>query len=429
MVKINVTGDFTDGIEEFLDYLSFQPSMIIQANLLSINDYYNNGTGYNLRASFKGSFNPFYNQGSINEISSRFVSTSFGVTTVHWDFEITDFSIQQSQLIRFDYVPGQPISYDFTSTNKANLIRTLNFFGIDLVGSNEDDRVTSNRILDYSSNDTFVMGAGDDYVSAGSGDDSFKGEDGDDTVFGDNGTDTLDGGNGNDYLSGGSGNDEIFGGDGEDRLYGREGSDHVDGGAGKDLIAGEEGNDTLFGGTANDRITGGDSDDSILGGGNNDFLKGENGNDSLFGGSGNDRLFGNADTDTLVGGAGRDTLNGGNGKDQLLGGKGNDLLIGGRGFDVLFGGAGNDTLRGIEGRDTLTGGTGADVFEFATGTHTHVIADFQNGIDRIKVLNASSFADLTVTARATDVLVSDGTQKLLLLNVDATLIDANDFIF
>lgn len=85
---------------------------------------------------------------------------------------------------------------------------------------------------------------------------------------------------------------------------------------------------------------------------------------SLLGSTGADTLINNtAITALLNGGPGNDTLMGGPGFDILLGGAGDDVMHGGSGIDVLLGSAGNDSLFGGAGRDLLIGGAGGDFFD------------------------------------------------------------------
>jgi hypothetical protein len=120
--------------------------------------------------------------------------------------------------------------------------------------------------------------------------------------------------------------------------------------------------------------------------------------ENLTGGALQDRLTGAADANILYGGAGNDTLSGLAGADLLDGGANDDVLFGGADVDRLLGGLGNDKLTGGTGTDTLSGGTGVDWFLFNAGDGVDRITDFQLGVDKIDLLSATSFAQLTFSA-------------------------------
>ncbi len=104
-----------------------------------------------------------------------------------------------------------------------------------------------------------------------------------------------------------------------------------------------------------------------------------------FGADSADELAGGSRDDQLFGMSGEDTLRGHDGNDILDGGAGNDLLLGLQGDDRLLGGAGNDTLEGGEGNDILAGGAGADTYRFGREAGIDLIADADDGGDRIVI--------------------------------------------
>lgn len=185
-------------------------------------------------------------------------------------------------------------------------------------------------------------------------------------------SDVIRGGDGHDVLYGGAGTDTIDGGNGNDHVYGRAATAGDDG---ADLLSGGEGMDYLQGNAGADTISGGGGPDRIQGGADNDYLDG------------------NDDDDIVNGNRGADTVHGGNGDDQLRGGQDNDILYGDAGNDVLMGDLGDDVLVGGQGLDTLYGGAGADRFSFADAGAAafalsgaaDVIADWQDGVDRIQI--------------------------------------------
>ncbi|MFV0473997.1 MAG: calcium-binding protein [Pikeienuella sp.] len=199
------------------------------------------------------------------------------------------------------------------------------------------------------------------------------------------------------------------------------GDDTLKGGAGDDRFNGGRGDDNMKGGAGHDTLAGNDGDDVMLG---------DAGRDRLFGGAGNDTMKGGAYADFLSGGAGDDLLKGDGGKDVLKGDAGRDVLKGGGGADKLKGGAGADKLNGGAGNDILIGGGGGDRFQFSANGGDDVIRDFQNGRDGLVILSgANRFADLDISDTARGALIEFGRSSVLLLNVEASQLDASDFIF
>lgn len=153
--------------------------------------------------------------------------------------------------------------------------------------------------------------------------------------------------------------------------------------------------------------------------------------------------------DAFYTGAGQDILYGRNGNDSLDGGRGNDTIKGNHNADVLRGSFGDDDLYGGSGRDRLIGGAGADEFVYEvdfgdTGLGlggVDVVADFQDGVDRIRIemaqVGVTGMASVTIMDKGADTLVkiaySSGGQSLVqtvrLVGVDHLVIDAADFLF
>lgn len=206
------------------------------------------------------------------------------------------------------------------------------------------------------------------------------------------------------YIAPGTRIDTLKLGAGDDRANGNDYGNVIMGGAGADRIYGGTGNDHLYGGGAN--LVTGDGADQIDGGDGSDYLQGNAGDDTLDGGAGSDRINGGADNDSISGGNGNDTINGNRGNDTIGGGDGNDFVRGGQGNDwvsgdggndIVMGDLGDDTIVGSWGIDILIGGEGADLFYFQDPRDAHfatqfeeaymvdAIADFQDGIDRIKI--------------------------------------------
>jgi Ca2+-binding RTX toxin-like protein len=241
---------------------------------------------------------------------------------------------------------------------------------------------------------------------------------------------------------------------------------------GANVLSGLDGADTLQGNGGNDTLNGGNGDDLLLGNAGNDTLNGNAGNDTLDGGAGNDTYVAVELGDTVVeaGGGGTDTIqttlnaftlpdaltsevenltfNGagnfvgtGNALNNLItGGTGNDTLAGLGGADTLNGGAGADTLDGGAGNDTMNGGAGNDIFLFAPGFGADTIAagfdaNPTGGQDLLNIqafgITAATFAaEVAVAVSGTSTLITilDSGDTILLTNVAATAVTAQDFV-
>ena len=165
----------------------------------------------------------------------------------------------------------------------------------------------------------------------------------------------------------------------------------------------------------------------LIGGGGDDILTGNIGNDTIRGGGGNDILSGRDGNDFIdMTGGGNNWAQGNQGSDTIIGGQGSDTIRGGKGHDSLTGGAGDDVLYSGMGNDTLEGGTGADKFylkgfdpAFPNAVLTPTITDFEQGVDRLAVENATlaeleaAIASQTVTDAGVVLTVAGATITLL----------------
>jgi hypothetical protein len=192
--------------------------------------------------------------------------------------------------------------------------------------------------------------------------------------------------------------------------------------------------DTLNGGTL---LLGTDGDDTIFGLAGDDTLRGLRGDDLLFGGADRDRLEGQDDDDVIRGNEGDDTLLGNDGNDILSGDPGNDWLEAGDGDDALSGDLGNDSLFGGRGNDTfILRPTFADLIAASTSLLANIdlIADFEDGFDKIALPAGLDFADLDIVAPVdfiadTTIAVRSTGEFLAYLPFDPTRkLDASDFI-
>ncbi|MFC3571072.1 beta strand repeat-containing protein [Paracoccus simplex] len=358
---------------------------------------------------------------------------------------------------------------------------TLDFSIYDIAGTGGNDvfdisgirqTVSYDTIYLQDGNDIFVGYAGSDYVDAGAGRD---------LLFGGAGNDRLDGGAGIDLVGYGAAGggvrvnlsltsaQVIGGGQGTDALTNIEnvnGSRFADaitgsvvgnvlnGAAGNDVLNGLGGHDQLFGGLGNDLMNGGVGNDRLDGGAGFDTAGYGNATggirvdlrlttaQAIGGGHGSDLLLGieavNGSNygDRLVGNGVNNRLNGGGGHDRLEGLGGNDVLQGGAGSDTLFGGVGNDVVTGGAGNDFMAGGAGADAFVFAVGNGVDRITDWQDGLDRIRIVSGNwqgqrydGFDDLTVTQAGGNAVVSFGGTSITLAGVQAGALNASDFVF
>ena len=187
-------------------------------------------------------------------------------------------------------------------------------------------------------------------------------------------------------------------------------------------------------------------------------VTGTSGAQLLVGSAGNDAFRGGGGGDTLQGWAGDDTYNvydihdlaveaPGQGIDSvistvscLLGANIENLSVlsdktygGGNDLDnIITGGAGSQTLDGKGGDDVLTGGAGADIFVMARGYGHDVIADFQNGVDSVRLDNfgLTSFSQVhaLLSQQGPDVALSlPSGEEVLFRNHKISDFSAQDF--
>ncbi|MDP8933603.1 MAG: calcium-binding protein, partial [Cyanobacteriota bacterium] len=287
-----------------------------------------------------------------------------------------------------------------------------------LYGGKDDDDCEGGE-----GNDAVRGDRGNDNVKGGDGNDTVNGGKDNDTVSGDVGSDKCEGDDGNDNVMGGADDDTVMGGADNDTVSGDDGDDSVSGGTGDDSVMGGAGGDVCSGDDGDDSVMGGAGDDSVMGGDGSDVCEGDDGDDSVMGGAGDDTVMGGAGTDTLITGDGNDIADGGDGDDSVSGG--------GDGEDTLMGGDGNDTLMGGTGNHTCVGGGGNDVYVMSNGTSEAraTITDFEDGSDKFLLFGDLNFSSLTFiqVGGNTEIRVNNFALALL-LNVNATLIDAGDFL-
>jgi alkaline phosphatase len=233
---------------------------------------------------------------------------------------------------------------------------------------------------------------------------------------------TLFTGDGADFVEGTTGN-TIQTGNGEDTVVVSSDSSVSTGDGNDQVLIGANGpanNANADGGNGNDEITVVEANgtNNLLGAAGNDTLTVVEGSRQLsFGGSGNDTLTSNGSNNRLYGGSG----------DDKLFSSVNDSLFGGDGDDVLFGGQ--------KGGNRLSGAAGADQFWIANAslpTSKNIVTDFAIGIDKIGLggIGVTQFSALTLLQQGADTIVKTGNTELAsLLQITATSLTANDFVF
>lgn len=220
-------------------------------------------------------------------------------------------------------------------------------------------------------------------------------------------------------------------------------------------VTGTDHDDLIVGNSAANRLEGGDGDDRLLGGDG----------DTLLGGTGADVITIDGAATSVDGGDGRDTLivrgNITAGADSITGierivvdsdatadfgaiadgltiasrstaGHGVSIT-GGSGADRISARLGGDTLDGDDGDDLLIGGAGDDTFVFSgSGFGRDTIARFDDGHDviRIDAALATDFASLSIIDQGSRAVIDFGGGDIIILRgIDASALDASDFIF
>jgi Ca2+-binding RTX toxin-like protein len=108
-------------------------------------------------------------------------------------------------------------------------------------------------------------------------------------------------------------------------------------------------------------------------------------------------------------------------------------MLGNSGNNTLKGGACADLLDGNKGTDKLFGGADADIFHFTTGDGKDTVMDFELGFDKLDLSGwaaMSSIEDVLnnhAVDKGADLLISAGSDSLLIKNVHKADFDALDF--
>lgn len=231
-------------------------------------------------------------------------------------------------------------------------------------------------------------------------------------AIGGSGSDLIEGNAARNTLTGGGGNDELYGGDGNDVLVGGAGADRLDGGNGGDQASYA----SAAAGVSVNRVTNAHTGEAY---------------GDVFVGVEQFRLS-NYD-DVFLGLSAAETVYAGGGLDLVDGGGGNDRLYGGSGADTVKGGAGGDFIVGESGGDFLYGGTEKDTFYFRAGSGHDWIADFQDGVDvlRLAIGGVLDMTDVKIASHTAGAVVTwgDSNSSILLAGIAPSQLSASDFLF
>ena len=124
-------------------------------------------------------------------------------------------------------------------------------------------------------------------------------------------------------------------------------------------------------------------------------------------------ITGNKLKNKIIGSSEDDIIYGLDAADTILGEEGNDKIYGGKGNDKIYGGNGDDSLWGDAGTDTLIGGDGADTFIYKNGDNKIIIDDFDDSLDKIRVMSGDVNNPYTAGG---DVIFEVGSGQIVIKN-------------
>ena len=226
--------------------------------------------------------------------------------------------------------------------------------------------------------------------------------------------------------------ENAIGGAFKDLIVGNLLSNTLTGGNGKDGLYGMEGDDTLNGGLDNDLIIDGLGNTNALGGADDDVVAALSGNGNLEGNDGDDLIIGGIDADDLSGGDGDDLIRGEGGRGFLFG---NDTITGGEDNDLLMGGRGADqfVFRPEDGNDVIANFLVGDITNFMLREIDPIGADFEVGVDTIKLVGFSDVNAFNVLDFVTDgddgAVFSAEDTTITFFGIAAAALTADDFAF
>ncbi len=130
-------------------------------------------------------------------------------------------------------------------------------------------------------------------------------------------------------------------------------------------------------------------------------------------------ITGNKLKNKIIGSSEDDIIYGMDAADTILGEEGNDKLYGGKGNDKIYGGNGDDSLWGDAGTDTLIGGDGADTFVYKNGDNKIIIDDFDDTLDKIRVMSGdvnnpyTAGGDVIFEVGSGQIVIKNGSDKFI----------------
>lgn len=220
-------------------------------------------------------------------------------------------------------------------------------------------------------------------------------------------------------------------------VYGTEDGDTIHLTGNQRIAHGFDGNDQLHGTYGNVLLYGGEGNDGLHSGHGADLLDGGSGFDTANYSSSTSGVTVNLITGTGIGGyAHGDTLvdiesiYGSTHDDLLIGDGGSNYLYGNQGVDQIIAGAGHDYISSGhnavgEAGDFLSGGSGSDVFDFQDsfdsggGVAMDYIADFESGIDTIRIESEGTIDQMKFSGEAANFSYA-GTEVWYFHTTDAT---------
>lgn len=110
-------------------------------------------------------------------------------------------------------------------------------------------------------------------------------------------------------------------------------------------------------------------------------------------------------------------------------GSNNVAIAFGAEIENAIGSAHDDVIVGNELDNHLTGGDGNDIFKIGSESGNDTVSDFQNGLDKIDLFDSGlAYADLSISSVEEGTLISHGTGTFTLLDIEAELVDEDDFL-
>lgn len=230
-MKVNFVRSFNFFADEFMELLDTYTSSVVSddGKMLTLTDG-------SITATFQGrgldDDDPFINM----------ITFGFGDGVVNSQrFEIKN--VRENFNDAFEFDDGELEDIEPEEFSGTILRQGLNF-----CGSDDDDLLFANSLLNLNGNNRVDLGKGDDRANVGGGTDVVNAGRGNDTVWAGAGNDILRGGVGVDHLYGQNGDDIIRGNESNDKLWGGDDNDRLFGGAGRDILEGGNGFDELTGG-------------------------------------------------------------------------------------------------------------------------------------------------------------------------------------